>query len=109
MAEEGYYLQWMLRPEGTTEAARGGPLETGAYTCWTANGVAGTLRLVIHDGATYSDGKGARGACAYDAASGRIEWTSGPWGGFYGTRLGPGKIGISSRPGGFSSTTCDRK
>jgi hypothetical protein len=107
---EEYYLQWMLRPAGqTAEAERGGALETGSYTCWTANGVAGTLRLVIRNGSQYADGDGNSGSYTYDAASGRIQWTSGPWGGFYGTKLGPGKIGISSRPGGFSNTTCDRQ
>jgi len=107
--EEGYYLQWMLRPAGqTAEAARGGALETGSYSCWAANGVAGTLRLVIRNGSQYTDGNGAAGGYTYDAGSGQIVFQSGPWGGFYGTKLEPGKIGISSRPGGFSNTVCDR-
>ncbi len=107
VAEE-YYLQWMLTPAGqAVEAEPGGALETGNYACWTANGVAGTLRLVIRNGSQYADGEGNSGNYTYDAASGGIQWTSGPWGGFYGTKLGPGKIGISSRPGAFSNTTCD--
>lgn len=107
-ATEEYYLQWMLRPAGqAAEAGRGEALETGNYTCWTANGVAGTLRLVIRNESQYADGDGNPGNYTFDAASGVIRWTSGPWGGFYGTKLGRGKIGISSRPGGFSNTTCD--
>ncbi len=94
------------RPGG---GAGSGALETGSYTCWTANGVAGTLKLVIRNGSQYADGQGKTGSYAYDAGSGRIEWKTGPWGGFYGTKLAPGKIGISSRPGGFSNTTCDRQ
>lgn len=107
-AADEYYLQWMLRTAGqTAEAERGGALETGSYECWTANGVAGTLRLVIRNQSQYTDGDGNSGNYTYDAASGGIRWTSGPWGGFYGTKLGRGKIGISSRPGAFSNTTCD--
>lgn len=89
-------------------ATGGGALETGTYSCWTANGVAGTMRLVIRSGSQYADGNGTTGTYAMDA-SGAIEWKTGPWGGFYGTRLGPGKIGISSRPGGFSNTVCNRQ
>jgi len=113
--EERYYLQWMLTPGGGTNqasqarnAAPGGPLETGSYSCWAANGVAGTLRLVIRSGSQYADGNGTAGSYRYDAGSGRITFQSGPWGGFYGTALEPGKIGISSRPGGFSNTVCNR-
>lgn len=107
--KEQYYLAWMLRPAAeNVEAERGGALEIGSYSCWTANGVAGTLRLVIRSDSQYADGDGNLGSYSYDEVSGGIRWTSGPWGGFYGTRLAPGKIGISSRPGAFSNTTCER-
>ena len=107
--EEGYYLQWMLTPADASQAtaAGGTALEPGSYACWAANGVAGTLKLVIVDSSHYSDGTGNLGRYAFDPASGAIQWQAGPWDGFHGKRLGPGRIGISSRPGGFFATTCE--
>ncbi|MFN2383452.1 MAG: hypothetical protein ABR559_04215 [Gemmatimonadota bacterium] len=107
-----FYLAWMLRAAGAADAAKaqpgGGALTPGSYTCWAANGVAGTLKLVIVNGSQYRNEQGTTGSFTHDPASGQITFQSGPWAGFYGTSLEPGKIGISSRPGGFSNTVCDR-
>lgn len=104
-----YYLAWMLKPEGAAPAAvDGGALTRGRYACWAAAGVAGTLNLEIKSDSTYA-GNGKTGAYTYDRQTRKIAFQSGPWEGFHGARLESGKIGISSRPGGFYNTTCDLK
>ena len=80
----------------------------GSYDYWAAAGVAGSLNLEITSGSTYA-GKGKSGRYTYDPRTHKISFQSGPWAGSYGERLEPGKIGISSRPGGFYNTTCDLK
>lgn len=110
-AKPGYYLAWMLKPEGAGKqvaAAGGNELARGRYDCWAAAGVAGTLKLEITGNSTYS-GNGKTGSYAYDAKTQKIIFSSGPWAGFFGARFAAGKIGISSRPGGFYGTTCDLK
>lgn len=82
-------------------------LETGDYDC--AAGPAGTLKLAIRSASEYADRNGAVGRYRYDAGSAKIVFESGPWAGNYGARLGPGKIGVSSRPDGFYYATCDRR
>lgn len=102
----------MSRTTAATQArnaAPSGPVQPGSYTCWAANGTAGMLRLVIRNGSQYSNDKGSAGTYQYDAASGQLTFQSGPWEGFYGTNLGPGKLGLSSRPGGSPNTLCDRQ
>jgi hypothetical protein len=108
-----FYLTWMLAPQGaTTASAAGGnggasALETGDYDC--AAGPAGTLKLAIRSASEYADRNGATGRYRFDAGSAKIVFESGPWAGNYGARLGPGKIGVSSRPDGFYYATCDRR
>lgn len=107
-----YSLAWMLKAEGEGKpahaAADGQNLANGRYECWAANGVAGTMRLEITGGSSYASG-GKSGKYSYDPKTKKIKFESGAWGGFYGGKLGPGKIGISSRPGGSYGTTCDLK
>ena len=103
-----YKLQWMLTPAGKTpqQMAGSGALAKGNYSCWAAGGIAGTMKLAITGAASYA-GNGKPGSYSFDAASQKIQFTSGPWAGMYGARLAPGKIGVSSRPGGSYMTTCD--
>ena len=103
-------LQWMLTPAGKTQQqmAGSGPLARGHYSCWAAGGIAGTMKLDITGGSSYA-GNGKAGSYRFDEASQKIQFTSGPWAGMYGARLGPGKIGVSSRPGGSYMTTCNLK
>lgn len=108
-----YYLAWMLKPAGSNAAGAdpatgGGALAKGRYDCWAAAGVAGTMKLEIRSDSTYA-GNGKAGSYAYDATTRKIVFQSGPWGGFFGGRLGNGKIGISSRRGGSYNTVCDLK
>lgn len=100
--------QTQSAPGRVTQAADSGALASGRYECWAAGGVAGALNLEIKSDATYA-GNGKTGVYAYDPQTRNISFQSGPWAGFYGKRLEPGKIGISSRPGGFYSTSCDLK
>jgi hypothetical protein len=104
------YLQWQLTPAGKTreQLAGSGALPKGNYSCWAAGGIAGTMKLTISGTSSYA-GNGKGGSYRYDEASQKIEFTSGPWGGMYGKRLAPSKIGVSSRPGGPWMTTCDLK
>ena len=106
------FLTWMLagagsNAPGSVDAGAASGLDVGSYDC--AAGPAGTLKLVIRSAAEYADRNGASGRYSYDAASAKIVFESGPWAGNYGARLGPGKIGVSSRPGAFYYATCDRK
>jgi hypothetical protein len=104
-----YYLAWMLGPGGGAAPASGtaATLTPGTYACTAAGGLAGTLRLIIKDGSRYADRGGTTGSYTFETKTGAIVFTSGAWAGNYGRLLGPRKIGISSRPGGFSSTVCD--
>jgi hypothetical protein len=104
------YLQWQLTPAGKTreQMAGGGALPGGTYSCWAAGGIAGTMKLSISGSTSYA-GNGKGGSYKYDEASQKIQFTSGPYGGMYGKRLGPRKIGISSKPAGPWMTTCDLK
>lgn len=104
-----YYLQWMLKSGSPgAQSHADGPLAKGRYECWAAAGIAGTLRLEIRGDTSYA-GNGKSGNYTYDARTRKISFQSGPWAGFYGGRLGSGKIGISSRPGGSYNTVCDLK
>jgi hypothetical protein len=105
------YLGWMLAAEGGqgTKAANGGGLAGGPYNCLAAGGAAGTLQLVIKSASQYADRNGKTGAYSYDPKTRKIVFHSGPWAGYYGEKLGPGKIGIASRPGGYYGTVCDLK
>lgn len=106
-----YYLAWMLSPSGGAASTGGqaASLSPGSYACTAAGGVAGSLRLVIKDESRYTDRQGAGGTYQFEAKTGKIVFSSGPWAGNYGQRLGAKKIGVSSRPGGYSSTVCDLK
>lgn len=100
------------RPAATAPASPAAPKEPpvhGTYHCVAAGGVAGTLQIVIKSASRYADRNGKSGDYTYDPKSGEIRFPSGPWGGFYGAQLRPGKIGIASRPGGSYNTICDLK
>ncbi len=106
-----YYLAWMLEPAGeaATPGAGAGGLTIGRYQCSAAGGIAGTLQLVIKSDSQYADRNGKTGTYAHDPKTGKIRFESGAWAGSYGEKLGPSKIGIASRPGGYYGTTCDLK
>jgi hypothetical protein len=101
----------MLSPEssGAAQTASSGALIAGSYNCWAAAGVAGTLQLVIKSASQYADQDGKNGDYTYDPQTRKIAFQSGPWTGYYGENMGPGKIGIASRPGGYYGTVCDLK
>jgi hypothetical protein len=105
-----YTLQWMLTPAGKSreESAGSGALARGHYSCFAAAGIAGTMKLDITGDGSYA-GNGKSGRYSFDPGTQKIQFTSGPWEGFHGKRLAPGKIGVSSRPGGSYMTTCDLK
>ncbi len=103
-----YYLAWMLAPEGL-DSAPSAALARGTYTCVAAGGTAGTLQLVIKSDSLYANRQGKTGQYQLDPKTKKIVFNSGPWEDFYGGVLGPGKIGLSSRPGGFYNTVCDLK
>ncbi len=106
-----YYLAWMLSPEGSDPAPGAGvdSLTRGTYACTAAGGIAGTLQLVINSDSQYADRNGKTGEYRHDPKTHKIEFRSGPWEGYYGGVLGPRKIGLSSRPGGYYGTVCDLK
>jgi hypothetical protein len=106
-----YYLAWMLSPEGSDPAPGAGvaSLTKGIYACTAAGGIAGTLQLVIKSDSEYADRNGKTGEYRHDPKTHKIEFRSGPWEGFYGGVLGPRKIGLASRPGGYYATVCDLK
>ena len=109
---ERYYIAWMLSAAGGAPVKKGdvgGVLPTGSYHCVAAGGIAGTLQLNILDDSQYSGRDGKKGNYAFDAASGKINFKSGSWSGYYGKLLGPGRIGISSRDNGYYGTSCDLK
>lgn len=105
-----YYLAWMLSAaDGKKAQGTAAPeVAAGAYICYAAGGAAGMMRLTIQ-GARYTVGNGSAGSFDFDPKSAAIRFKSGTWEGYYGKVLGPGRIGVSSRPGGFYATTCDRK
>lgn len=115
--ESRFYLAWMLaaadkarKPEAeTAQGGKSAPLATGNYECWAAGGVAGTMRISIRNATTYADSKGVSGKYSLDAESGKFEFDTGPWKGYFGKKLGPKKFGVSSRPGNYYGTTCDLK
>ncbi len=100
------------RPGAAPPAASAAPKEPpvhGTYHCVAAGGVAGTLQIVIKSATRYADRYGKTGEYTFDRRSGEIRFPSGPWEGFYGALLRPGKIGIASRSGGSYNTICDLK
>lgn len=52
---------------------------------------------------------GKTGESRHDPKTHKIEFRSGPLEGYYGGVLGPRKIGLASRPGGYYGTVCDLK
>ncbi len=106
-----FYLAWMLEDDtpGAKKASSTGGLKAGSYNCVAANGVAGTLKVVIKNMSEYTSSGGKVGKYAYDPATDEVVFESGAWSGFFGKKLGPAKIGISSRRGGFYNTVCDLK
>jgi hypothetical protein len=63
---------------------------------------------VIKNKTEYADRNGKAGKYTFDAKNGDIVFETGAWAGFFGKKLAAGKIGISSRRGGFSNTVCDK-
>jgi hypothetical protein len=82
-------------------------LDTGTYTC-SAPG-AGFFRIELRDGSTYVDRAGKSGSYSFDAASGRIAFSSGSLEGQFSKLLKPGKFGLASSPTGQFYTVCNLK
>ncbi len=103
------FLAWLPLQPVAAQAAGGGAPRNGTYHCVAAGGVAGTLKLVIKSPSEYADRNGKTGRYTHDPATGKLRFESGAWGGYFGKVLGPTKIGLSSRDGGYSGTVCDLK
>ncbi len=100
------YLHWMLTDAGGEKATSG--LPAGAYTC-SAGAAGGSFGIGLDEGGSYVDRAGASGRYAVDAASGRIQFSSGSLKGQHSKVLGPGKFGLSSSSSNFFSTVCNLK
>lgn len=87
---------------------KGDQVQPGLYHCVAAGGIAGTLKLEIINASQYGNGKGKRGSYSL-SGDGKLSFSSGPWEGYFGKMLGPGKIGLASRDNGYYGTICDRK
>lgn len=92
-------------PTPETPPARPSTLDAGTYTC-SAPG-AGFFRIEIRDGSQYTDRAGKTGSYSFDAASGRITFSSGSLAGQYSKLLKPGKFGLASSPTGQYYTVCN--
>jgi hypothetical protein len=68
---------------------------------------AGFFRIEIRDGSEYVDRAGKSGSYSFDAASGRITFSSGSLAGQYSKLLKPGKFGLASSPTGQFYTVCN--
>lgn len=82
-------------------------MDPGTYTC-SAPG-AGFFRIEIRDGSQYVDRAGKSGSYSFDAASGRITFSSGSLSGQHSKLLKPGKFGLASSPTGQFYTVCNLK
>ena len=72
-------------------------------------GPAGNMKLSFGGGATYANEQGKQGRYTI-GQGGQIAFVSGPWAGFYAKVLGPGKVGLTSKPNqSFYYMTCDRR
>ena len=79
--------------------------KTGNYQCF--GGTAGNMKLQFGPGATYANEQGKRGSYKM-RPSGQMEFTSGPWAGFYAKTLEGGRVGLTSKADGtFYQMTCD--
>jgi hypothetical protein len=67
------------------------------------------MDVVIRDGTNYTDKGGKAGTYAYDAATQRITFRTGPQQGTYSKYMSAGKIGLSSREGGAFNVVCNLK
>ena len=108
---ESSWAAFMLTPAPSLPVrnpAPVGPTPTPAdYQCY--GGAAGNMKLRFFAGNAYANEQGARGSYKL-RPSGQMEFTSGPWAGFYAKTLGTGKVGLTSRPDGtFYQMTCDKR
>lgn len=103
-----FLMAAVIAAASTPAAAAGGRVQPGAYHC--SGGSAGNMQLSFKAGGQYANAQGKAGAYGFDAASGRLTFTSGPWEGFFGRLLPGGKIGLSSKPDTTSYyMVCERR
>ncbi|MDP3856129.1 MAG: hypothetical protein Q8Q73_00050 [Stagnimonas sp.] len=104
---EDYYLGWMLK-SASEPAAQPAGLAVGPYRCVAGGGSAGGFDLVVGPEGTYSSA-GSSGEFRLDQGSGKLVFPTGSLKGMFGKVLGEGKLGLSSRDGGYSGTVCNAK
>jgi hypothetical protein len=105
-----YYIYWMLKRAGqpAVNPAAVASISPGRYECYASSGYL-FMDVVIRDGSNYTDKNGNAGAYAYDAATQRINFRTGPQQGTYSKYMSAGKIGLSSREGGAFNVVCNLK
>lgn len=106
---ESSWAAFMLSAAPGAPAPKNTPVpatpKAGKYQCF--GGAAGNIKLTFGPGATYANEQGARGAYAM-RPSGQMQFTSGPWKGYYAKTLDHGRVGLTSKPDGtFYQMTCD--
>jgi hypothetical protein len=105
------WAAFMLKPAPGTapvaEVTPGAPA-AGMYLC--RGGPAGNFRIAFNAGSSYANEQGAAGAYAFDPATANIDFTTGPWAGFYGRVLADGDVGMTGKPDrSFFAMTCERE
>lgn len=108
---ESVWAEFMLEPAPGTaptfETAPGAPA-AGMYQC--RGGPAGNFRIEFRAGNAYANDKGVAGVYAFDPATANVDFTTGPWEGFYGRVLKDGDVGMTSNPSrSFFQMTCERE
>jgi hypothetical protein len=106
---ESSWAAFMLSAAPGSPAPKEAPipptLKAGTYQCF--GGAAGNMKLRFGPGATYANEQGAKGVYIM-RPSGQMQFTSGPWKGFYAKTLDNGRVGLTSKPDGtFYQMTCD--
>ncbi len=77
----------------------------GNYQCFGC--AAGNMKLRFTGGNGYANEQGSAGVFRM-RPSGQMEFTSGPWKGFYAKTLDNGRVGLTSKADGtFYQMTCD--
>jgi preprotein translocase subunit YajC len=106
----GVWSAFMLSPApGTVAAAADIPStpKPGMYQCY--GGQAGNMKLRFSAGNTYANEQGKSGSYKM-RPSGQMEFTSGPWAGFYAKTLENGRVGLTSRADSRTyMMTCEQK
>lgn len=105
---ESVWTESVLEPApGTTPAMEmvpGAP-KPGIYQC--RGGPAGNFKIEFRNGNAYANDKGDAGAYAFDPQNADIDFSTGPWAGFYARVLKDGDVGISGKPDrSFFQMTC---